>query len=164
MADKHENLILAIKEMTDKAGNGWGDRVGRFIEIVKDICVHYSEHLDHEPLEIFNALEKKRNYSYPNYYQWSNFPKLDDIMIFKTKGDMLATIKPKDGFRCPACLGKSTGPNICDSGIEVKKKKCDWKSYGLFGTLGKGMSILVIENWIDNPVVFEIFMPIALEK
>jgi hypothetical protein len=50
----------------------------------------------------------------------------------------------------------------CTSGFDGDGKPCDWKAYGLFGTLGKGLRVMLVEGWLDNPRVHEIFMPVAL--
>ena len=42
----------------------------------------------------------------------------------------------------------------------TKKRKCNWKSYGLFGTLNKGITVVVKEDLQS----VEIFMPIAWEE
>lgn len=158
-----KDLIKAIKEMTDSGGTGWGDRVDGFALVVKEICLYYAEKLGYDPVEVFKALEKKRDYSYPNYYQWAKFPKLDDVKVFETGQDLHVAIQPKKGFRCPACSGISKNAQVCDTGIRKDGKVCDWKSYGLFGTMGKGIRFIVKKNWIYDPVVSSCFMPVAME-
>lgn len=158
-----QKLEKAIRAMTDKYD--WGDRVDGFVKEIIDICMHYSEKLGYDPLEIFTALESRRDYSYPNYYQWANFPKLDNVTIFKNKQEMRNIIKPQDGFRCPVCKGVSKDPYECDTNIKVSgNKPCDWKSYGLLRTLGLGLRFLILEDWIEKPIVDECFMPIAMEQ
>ena len=152
-------LELKIRTMTEKVG-GWGDqeRIDGFINTIIEICEYYAEQLSLTPLAVFDALEKKRDYTYPNYYQWANFPKFDDVIVFKTKREMTKKLKPKLGFICPSCGGISKSESRCDA----DKKKCNWAAYGLFGTLGKGIRIVVTNGWLKNPVVHECFMPVAL--
>lgn len=150
--------------MTDKY-DGWGDRVGGFTDTIEEICEHYGEALGYSAIEVFKALEKWRDYSYPNYYQWANFPRLDEVIVFKNSDEMLDKVKPHLGFRCPNCEGKTKSPYVCDSGKKVDDDKtCDWKVYGLFGTLGKGARITISENWIEKPIVQSIFYPLAWEN
>jgi hypothetical protein len=157
-------LDKAIKTMTDKC-DGWGNRVEGFVKIIKEICVHYAKFLHVSPLQIFESLEKKRDYSYPNYYQWAKFPKLDTVTVFENREQMLETIKAKDGFRCPACGGISKNYQTCDTGLKMKNGKvCDWKAYGLFGTMGNGLRFIVVEEFLNDAVVFEIFYPVAMEQ
>ena len=122
---------------------------------------HYSCRLNIPVETILNAWEKKRTYCYENYYQDCNFPKLTraDVLVFETTEIAREYIKSVT-FRCPLCNGVSTSPHECNSGIVTKNgKKCDWKAYGLFGTLGKGVYIVAKETC----VVHEIFAPIAQE-
>lgn len=159
-------LELAVRQMTDKY-DGFGDRVAGFEKEVIAICEYYGYVLGYHPVAVFEALEKNRTISYPNHYQWANFPKLDDgrVMIFETTEEALLVIQPGLGFICPRCNGKSTNPYVCDSGeLMAVEMVCDWKSYGLFGTIGRGFKFLIAENWLENPIVDECFMPVALEK
>ena len=120
--------------------------------------------------EILNAWEDKRNYWYMNYYQDGNQPLLDGTNVKVYENIEEAKAKIGKEFRCPACGGISTDPYECNSGqlIQViknntKKKKmitCNWKVYGLFQDLGKGIYIFVKDKAIGQ----RIFMPIAYEK
>lgn len=164
-------LEIEIKKMTDQS-TGWGDRVPGFTQKIVEICNHYAEFFKLDPVAVFQALEKKRDYSYPNYYQDANFPKLDGVTVYENMEAMKEAINPSLGFRCPRCNGISKDPYTCDSGVEIdygtkKKPKlgpCDWKSYGLFGTLGKGLRFTVREGFLEHPTVDSIFYPIALES
>lgn len=114
---------------------------------------HYGEKLGMDWRDVLNEWENDRSCWYMNYYQDSKQPLIQGecVSVFETKEDLLASIQDK-GFRCPSCGAISKGPYICD--------KCDWKSYGLFGTLGKGVTFIVKKPF----VVEEIFKPIAWEK
>ncbi|WP_407330571.1 hypothetical protein [Enterovibrio sp. 27052020O] len=108
--------------------------------------------------QVLDAIEAKRTYSAVNYYQQSNFPSLDGVKIFDTK-QAFAEAAPSKQFRCPSCGGVSSDPYECDA-----SKDCDWKSYGLFGTLGKGVRIVVKDTFLEHPRVHEIFMPLEFEQ
>ncbi|MBD8037124.1 hypothetical protein H9635_10235 [Solibacillus sp. A46] len=132
---------------------------------VIDRANHYAEKTGMDAAEILNAWEEKRNYWYMNYYQECNQPEIKDnnVRIFNTLEDLKASIG-EQGYRCPNCKGISTDPYECDSGVNFSDgssiKKCDWKSYGLFGTLGQGATIFVKEKL----QIGTIFMPIAWEE
>lgn len=122
---------------------------------------HYAEKTGLEAADILDAWETDRTYWYMNYYQPCNQPEIksDNVRVFETKEDLLASIgKPE--YRCPMCGGISKSPYACDSGKEMEKgKTCDWKAYGLFGTLGKGISVFVKKELI----IETIFMPVSWE-
>ena len=137
---------------------------------------HYAEKTGLEAADILNAWEEDRSYWYMNYYQETNQPSLDgEVRIFDTLYDLRASFEGK-GFRCPACGGVSSSPQKCDSGIVItslhikhigrrlpktkESKVCDWKSYGLFGTLGKGASAFIKSELR----VMQLFMPVAWES
>lgn len=122
---------------------------------------HYGEALGIDPIDILNAWEAARDYWYMNYYQDANQPKIeaDKVRVFDTVEQLKASIgAPR--FRCPACGGISSDAYICDSGIHRDGKPCDWKSFGLFGTLGKGIFVYVKESLNGH----SIFMPVAWEE
>ncbi|MCK5606795.1 hypothetical protein KAR91_33140 [Candidatus Pacearchaeota archaeon] len=113
---------------------------------------HYADKLGCTKEEIIDKWEKGRNYWYMNYYQDSRMPLIEGCKVFETKEELLDSIG-KDGFRCPKCEGISKDPYTCSC------EDCDWKSYGLFGTLGKGVD-LVIKSTLDQD---HIFMPVVWE-
>ncbi|MTH95225.1 hypothetical protein [Roseibium sp. RKSG952] len=121
----------------------------------------YGKALDMDPADILDAWEKDRNYWYMNYYQPAKQPeiKAENVHVFDTVDDLKKSIEgPR--FRCPACNGVSSDAYTCDSGIETDGKTCDWKAYGLFGTLGKGAFVYVKERLAGQ----NIFMPVAWES
>lgn len=158
-------LEKEVRKMVDKV-DGWGDRKEGFIKEIMEICIHYAAFLQINSIKVFKALEKKRTYSYPNYYQWAKFPKLDkNVDVFESAEEYRNKIKPDKGFRCPSCGGISYSESICDSGIIQKNgKACDWKSFGLFRTMNRGHRFMITEDWLNNATVYETFMPIALEN
>lgn len=139
------------KEGKIKCFHRYCNKLKWIIERVK----HYSEKTGLSAVEILNAWEKQRNYCYMNYYQDSKQPLInsENVKVFDTLDQLKISLKGK-GFRCPVCNHISKNPYECDS------KECDWKSYGLLGTCGKGVTIFVKEKLqID-----EIFKPIAWEE
>jgi hypothetical protein len=97
-----------------------------------------------------------------NYYQDCNQPMINSerVRVFETRDDLLQSIG-KTGFRCPACDGVSTSPYECTSGKEMSKGKiCDWKVYGLFGDLGKGVFVYLKDSLRGDTI----FMPVAWES
>lgn len=128
---------------------------------VIDRAKHYGEKLNMDWMSVLDEWEKRRDYWYMNYYQDCNQPLIENInvRVFETKNDYKQSLKGK-GFRCPNCGGVSTNPYECNS-KEIKDGKiCNWKSYGLFRTMGKGVTVVIKKPFI----VAEIFMPIAWEE
>ncbi|MES2155438.1 MAG: hypothetical protein V4510_09920 [bacterium] len=122
---------------------------------------HYAEKTGLTETDILNAWEKGRDYWYMNYYQDCNQPLIegDGVRVFETTADMLKAIGTP-AFRCPACDGVSKSPYTCDSGKEMSKGKvCDWKVYGLFTDLGKGVYVFVKAEMRGE----RIFKPVAWE-
>ena len=122
---------------------------------ILDRVQHYAEKTGIPANEILDALESSRDYWYMNYYQESRQPKIGeakDIKIFDDANQFRALAKDS-GFRCPKCGHISKHPVQCDSG------KCDWKAYGLFGTLGKGLTVVLKQPFS----ITEIFMPVEME-
>jgi len=130
------------------------------LQWVIDRVNHYAEKTKLNPCDILNKWEELRTYWYMNYYQDCNQPLLDsdNVKVFETQEQLFESIG-KSGFRCPACNGITTSPYVCKAGTIVKGKVCDWKVYGLFGHMGKGVFIFVKgkmkgEN-IFNPIAWE---------
>lgn len=129
---------------------------------VIDRAKHYGEKLGLNWQEVLNSWEVKRSYWYMNYYQDCNQPEIncDKVRVFENVEEMLKSIVEKE-FRCPKCGGISKNPYSCDSGLEMSKGKiCDWKVYGLFGDLGKGVFIYCKDKLRGE----RIFMPISWEN
>lgn len=116
---------------------------------------HYAEKTGLSAIDILNAWEKSRGYWYMNYYQEANQPEIkgDNVRVFDTVDDLNAAIGEPQ-FRCSSCSGVSSNPYECNA-----SEKCDWKSYGLFGTMGKGVYVFVKSKLWGQ----ELFMPIAWE-
>lgn len=128
------------------------------------ISEHYAKRLGYTTQQVLNALEDKRTSWSPNYYQRGVFPRIGkNVEVFETAQDLRNKF-PSGKFRCPACNGISTDPVECNSGLPARTKsgKCDWKAYGLFGTLGKGYSYIIKEEFLKHPMPAHIFMPMEL--
>lgn len=99
---------------------------------VIDRAKHYGEKLGIPWKEVMQSWDEDMNYWYMNYYQECNQPKIeaDNVFVFESVEEMRKKVGKE--FICPCCKGISTDPYECDSGIKVKGKTCDWKSYGLF--------------------------------
>ena len=121
----------------------------------------YGEKLGVPWEDILDSWEADRNYWYMNYYQECNQPKIESssVHMFDTVDDLRKAIGT-DGFRCPCCGGVSKSPYICDSGVVRNDGSvCDWKVYGLFGDLGKGVFVYCKDKLRGE----KMFMPIAWE-
>lgn len=138
------------------------------LQWIIDRVNQYAEATGVDPVEILTAWEKRRTYWYMNYYQECKQPKIDGgkVRVFDTKEDLFQSVGDL-GFRCPNCHGVTPNPYECESGVMVKlinakrdkRERCNWKVYGLFGSLGKGINIFIK----DGCHLESIFMPIAWE-
>ena len=151
--------LLACVEIDDAKEPGFHDYRAKFRWVLARAS-DYAEKTGLDAADILNAWEERRNYWYMNYYQESQQPAMkgDRVRVFETVADLLSAIEKRE-FRCPWCKGVSSDPHVCTSGELVDGNICDWKSYGLFGTLGLGASIFVKEKLAGE----NIFMPIAWE-
>ena len=125
---------------------------------------HYEDKTGVPAGELLTAWENERNYWYVNFYQDCNQPLINanSVRVFDTPADLLAAIGTQ-GFRCPRCRGVSRSPYECNSGVKLSTNgeeiECDWKAYGLFRTLGKGVYVFVKSALRGE----QIFMPVAWE-
>ena len=157
--DGYRKLIVAV-EHDEKKFPCSHDYRGK-LEWIVARAKQYAEKTGLAPESILDAWEKKRNYWYMNYYQDANQPPIanDTVRIFNTVADLRESVG-KAGFRCPYCKAISKSPIECDSGAKIDGKICNWKVYGLFGHMGKGVSVFVKEAFcVEN-----IFMPVAWEQ
>lgn len=139
----------------------------KFIRFVNGMSLQYSKILNCSQEEVLETLEKNRTYWSANYYQRANFPKLkkkNNVDIFETSNDFKNKF-PSGKYICPACNGISTSASICDSGKYINSIKiCDWKSFGFFGTLGRGYSFIIKDTFLKEPIVYNIFKPLELDN
>lgn len=121
---------------------------------VIDRAKHYANKTGLDVGDIIDVWEENRSYWYQNYYQDSNQPKLTgmNVLIFNTKQDFISAVKICPGFRCPSCGKVTKDPYTCEF--------CDWKSFGLFGCLGKGVYIFIKTAMRGETI----FYPIAWEE
>jgi len=126
---------------------------------------HYGEKLGLDPAALLDQWESKRRYWYMNYYQDAQQPRIDaaNVRVFETVDEFKASaVEPK--FRCPAAGGVSTNPYTCDSGKKLERERgkteiCNWKVFGLFRDLGKGVFVFIKSELAGELI----FMPIAWE-
>jgi hypothetical protein len=150
----YKKLILAVEHDEQKSPNFHNYR-GK-LEWILARAKHYAEKTGLSATDILDAWEKNRDYWYMNYYQDSKQPEIkgDDVRVFDTVEELRSAIGDRE-FRCPACGGVSSDPYKCNA-----SDKCDWKSYGLFGAIGKGAYVFVKSELRGQ----ELFMPVAWEN
>lgn len=120
----------------------------------------YGERLGIPWENILDSWEEDRRYWYMNYYQECNQPQINSAhtRIFDTQEEFLNSLGRKE-FRCPACSGVTTNPYECNSGTISGGKPCNWKVYGLFGDMGKGVFVYCKDKLKGETI----FMPLAWE-
>lgn len=164
-AESKEKLVgETVCIRNSKCGHKYCDKFKWIIDRAK----HYAEKTGLDWEDILDSWEEGCNYWYMNYYQDSNQPEIkgEDVKVFDTVEEMVSSIGERK-FRCPCCGGVSTDPYECNSGFEVSKatkkksaKVCDWKSYGLFGDLGKGVYVYCKDKLKGETI----FMPLEWER
>ena len=125
---------------------------------------HYSEKLGIPQEQILQAWEKAKNVNTVNWYQEANFPDLDEVIVLDTLEQFKEKF-PSHKSICPCCNGESNDYYECDSGRIIDNKKgkvCDWKVFGLFGDMGKGVKVFVKNKFLEIPKPTTIFKPIEL--
>lgn len=138
----------------------YGKEYSEKLEWVIARAQHYATATGLDAAAILDVWEQRRSYWYMNYYQDCNFPMIGPgVRIFETSNALEDSIGVA-GFRCPACGGISKNAYECNAGGYLGPGKvCDWKVYGLFKDLGKGVFIFVKEKMYGQ----KIFMPVAWE-
>ena len=147
-----------IKMLKQEARDSWNGDVGeqRAIKLEKFLrskLEEYSRVLEITQEEILKAWEENRDYTAINYYQEAHFPKLENVEIFETMDDYKIKYHSRL-YICPSCGKESTDPYECS------QVNCGWESYGLFGTLDKGLRVIIKQGFLERSKVNEIFMPI----
>ena len=155
--------LLGAADCDENKSPGFHDYYQKVMWVI-DRAIHYADKTGLTVTQLINAWEIQRTYWYMNFYQDSNQPELtgDRIRVFDTLKEAVGSFGTK-GFRCPACDGVSSDAYACDSGLPLEMNDgnpCNWKVYGLFGDLGKGITIFVNEHVRGD----NIFMPIAYEE
>lgn len=163
--DGYKKLLESV-EHDEKNSPGFHDYRAKLTWII-DRANHYAEKTGLDAADILDKWESGRTYWYMNYYQDAEQPEIKDenVRMFETIKDLRKSIG-SSGFRCPLCGGVSKSPYECDSGIIISKIKdgrdgpCNWKVYGLFRDMGKGVHVFVKSELHGETM----FMPIAWEK
>ena len=159
-SDGYKALLAAV-ERDETKDRGFHDYRAKLAWILARVA-HYAEKTGIPAADILDSWEARRDYWYMNYYQETNQPEIkgDNVRVFDTTADLLAAIGKRE-FRCPACGGVSSNPYVCNTGktMGTRGEVCNWKAYGLFGTMGRGTSVYVKEKLACE----NIFMPVAWE-
>ncbi len=138
--------------------------IDEMVTFINSMLSDYSAWLGISESELLERMEKIRDITAPNFYQRSKFPQLKEVTLFDTTDDLRKAIGDR-GFRCPKCGQESKDYQACDSILlDDEGNNCNWKAYGLFGTMGKGLTVAVKEQFLKLPQVWDIFMPINMEK
>jgi hypothetical protein len=151
---------LSYEEIIEQARSTWAGKIGdERAESVKKILdtrlENYHQITGIPKNIILIAFEKARNVNTVNFYQESKFPLLENVHVFDTLEDYKKAF-PSGKYICPKCEKESTDPYECS------QEKCDWNVYGMFGDLGKGIKVIVKDNFLEHPVPMNIFKPIEL--
>jgi len=123
----------------------------------------YSIDLNMPLSEILEGWEHDRDYWYLNYYQECNQPVLTGtggmpIRIVEDPEDFMKQIDNRKEFICPKCGRLGPSYQECEGRKDGNELlDCDWASYGLFKTMGKGVIVVMKRPF----KVLEIFMPAA---
>lgn len=154
----YHHLLAAVEKDIERE-SGFHDYRAKLAWVLGRVR-HYAEKTGASPVDILEAWEGARDYWYMNYYQDSRQPLIrgERVRVFENKRALKRSIMAGGDleFRCPNCKGISTDPQECNA---PHPGDCDWKAFGLFGTLGKGATVIVRGEWIPH----EIFMPVAWE-
>lgn len=152
--------ILSYEEIIEQARSSWTGKTGdERAESVKRIIdtrlENYHQNTGIPKDEILLAFEKARDVSVVNFYQESRFPLMENVYVFDTLDDFRKSF-PSGKYICPKCEKESTDPYECS------QENCDWKVYGLFGDLGKGIKVVTKDKFLEHPLPTRIFKPIEL--
>lgn len=156
-----------IEKLKNEARRSWNGEIGeQRAKELENYLINkldeYSKALDVPQEEILTKWENKRSYSAINYYQEANQPsiKSDKVKLFDTVEELRQSVG-KQKFRCPSCEGITTNPYECNSGeLAHEGGICNWKVYGLFGHLGKGIHVFCKDEMQGE----DIFMPLSWER
>lgn len=161
-------ITTTIEALAQQAYDGWPGDIGeeRACELrafIPDRLEHYSQHLGVDKEQLLRAWEEGRRVNAINHYQQSRYPNVNDVHVFKSLDEFKARFS-SGKFRCPACSQETSNPYECNSGhLNSDGQACDWKSYGFLGTLGKGVEVIVLDDFIKTGAIHSIFSPVELE-
>ncbi len=163
-----ERLDLIGQQAYDSwKGHTGTERKKAVLDLINKNLPIYSELLGIPPERVLEAWENARKVNVVNYYQESTFPDLAGVLVFDSVIDFKARF-PSGKSICPACEGESTDFYECNSGLNMNMTKngphkpCNWKVYGLFGDMGKGIKVLIKDQFTTSPKPTTLFKPIEL--
>lgn len=160
-----------IDEIILEIYNGWQGQIGEIrvkdaLSFIAARIPEYAKVTGKTDLEFLTFYAKNRRVNYTNWFNESYLPDLSDIMVFETTKDFKEKF-PSGKYKCSACEGITTDAQECNSGVEIGKGKnksvCNWKTYGLFRDMGKGIKVLIKEHIEEIPKPITIFKPIEIE-
>jgi len=127
-----------------------------------DLAKHYEYKLGIPAGDVLTKWEEERGSGRSITSFYGDIPRIDgdNVLLVNSKEEW--DIIRQHGFRCPMCGGVSNNPVECDTGCNMPgtDKVCDWKAYGLFGTLGKGVTVVNGNSMLHG----SIFKPIIMEN
>jgi len=121
---------------------------------IRGMVKDYSKKLNIPVDDVVDSFEDARDYSWPNYYQKSNFPdleKIEDVTVYETLEDFKNENKK---FKCPSCGNEYHHPTQCEHRIK-EDGICDWTAGGLFQI---GLHHVIIKD--KSLVPIGIFKPV----
>jgi len=160
-ADMLNEIILEVY-------NGWPGKTGEervigCIKFISERIPQYSNIIGKSDLEFLTTYAKARRVNYTNWFNDSYLPDLSNVIILDTIQSFRDKF-PSGKYICPCCDGETTDYQECNSGIEVDGRKCNWKVYGLFGDLGKGVRVIIKDKMDEFPRPVAMFKPIELAE
>lgn len=149
--------------------NGWPGEIGleRVKNVVTFLCERvpqYAKVMGKTELDTLELFVKSRNCNFTNYFQNANIPDLTDVYVFDTIEDLNSKF-PSKKYQCPCCGGITTDYQACNSGKTIDnkgKEACNWKIYGLFGDMGKGIKVIIKGMFTEIPKPVAMFKPVEL--
>ena len=163
-----------IQEILLEIYNGWPgktgeERVDSCVNVINKRIPQYANAMGKTQLETLTIYAKSRKCNYANWFQDHYLPDLSDVVIVDTVDDFKKKY-PSGKYICPCCNAITTDYQECNSGAIVNKTKkskgsvCDWKVYGLFGDLGKGIKVIVKDKFEEFPKPIAMFKPIEMTE
>jgi hypothetical protein len=150
--------------------NGWPGKIGleRVVEKVFFLAKRvqqYAKVMDKSEIETLELLAESKDCNYMNYFQNANIPDISDVYVFNTIEEFLFVF-PSKKYICPCCGGISTNHQECNSGKNIDKESteaCNWKVYGLFFDMNKGIRVIIKSTFTGLPRPIKMFKPIEMK-
>lgn len=139
--NKLDELILKFTE------DSWNknDRFKDKLEWIREMVGQYAGAMGIDVDEVVEDFEKRRTYSWPNYYQPANFPDLSKAEVYETLEDFR---KGNQEFQCPRCGSIGKDPFSCVHRIN-NDGICDWT---VSGFLDIGSRHVIVKDRSFTPV------------